>query len=926
MWVRLRFWLTAFVRRTRFERELADELAFHVRARAEEWERRGLSPGEARRRARVELGNVGRIKDDIREVRLGRWLAPIVQDLRYGWRTLRRYPGITTVGVASLAVGIGTSAFFFSQFNAMVLRPLPGVRDPAALVAIDESLSYPAFERVRELEETVDAAAAYIGPVPFTVGVDDTAGDGERAFGHHVSPDYFATLGVVPTVGRLFGPETERVGSEPVVVVSHQFWTRRLNADSGAVGQALRVNGRTATLVGVAAEGFRGVFPMRPADIFVPVTAGASFAPELGGDILANPAMNWFQVVARLARAVSMPAAEAALDTVTRPADLSRLDIEKRRREGRHVSLLPAGRAGRFTPEQLRRTAALYGLLMGLVLSLACANLAGLLLARASERRKEMAVRLALGAGRARLLRQLLTESVLLGLGGGVAGLLFSLWLSGVFNAMNSAAGASISFEPGLRVDPRVTLFTAGLAVAIGVAVGLAPALAATRRARTGVSAALRDGARAPLSAHRRFGVRNVSIGGQVAVAVMLVLVVGCLVVGYQRYSGIDPGFETADLSLFAIYPGRDGFAPAQLTAMLEELPERLGTLPEVRTVTLADRVPLGAVHEWGASAAVGVSPTAEGDADQLASRMVARDYVGVNYFATLGIPVARGRAFAARDFGRESAGPRHRTATPIIVNETGARRLFGDDVAIGQPLRTDDQQSYVVVGVVPDVRAAFVTDVVPTVFVPIRSESLGWSWTEGTTVMVRAVPCRDAMPAVRRELARTYPGLTIFDVRTMDEHIGRFEHAIRYNVRHFGVLGLFGLALGAIGLAGVTSYAVTRRRREIGIRLALGARSTQVLWLVLHEATALTLVGALAGSAGGVALTRALSALDSWFATILQRWGRSDLPGGRSAPVRSHSSCGLLRARLPGRADRPGRDVAVRVGRAGKVTARRAR
>ena len=209
----------------------------------------------------------------------------------------------------------------------------------------------------------------------------------------------------------------------------------------------------------------------------------------------------------------------------------------------------------------------------------------------------------------------------------------------------------------------------------------------------------------------------------------------------------------------------------------------------------------------------------------------------------------------------------------PVVIGEAPGkripRRLFEDDVAIGQPLRTDDQHSYVVVGVVPDVRSAFATDVVPTIFAPIRSESLGWSWTEGTTVLVRGAPGHDAMPAVRRELSRTYPGLTIFDVRTMDEHIGRFELAIRYNVRQFGVLGLFGLALGVIGLAGVTSYAVARRRREIGIRLARGARSTQVLWLVLHEATALTLVGALAGSAGGVALSRALSALDSWFAKV---------------------------------------------------------
>ena len=228
MWVRLRFWLAVLVRRTRFEQEVADELAFHLRARTDEWVRRGLSPGAALRRARIELGNVDRIKDDLREVRFGGWLARLVQDLRYGCRTLRKRPGITAVGVASLAVGIGTSTFFFSQFNAFFLRPLPGARDPGALVAIGEPLSYPAFARVRELEDTVEAAAAYIGPVPFTVAVDGSAGGGERAFGHHVSPGYFATLGVAPAVGRLLDPEMDRVGSEPVVVVSHQFWTRRL--------------------------------------------------------------------------------------------------------------------------------------------------------------------------------------------------------------------------------------------------------------------------------------------------------------------------------------------------------------------------------------------------------------------------------------------------------------------------------------------------------------------------------------------------------------------------------------------------------------------------------------------------------------------------------------------------------------------------
>ena len=246
---------------------------------------------------------------------------------------------------------------------------------------------------------------------------------------------------------------------------------------------------------------------------------------------------------------------------------------------------------------------------------------------------------------------------------------------------------------------------------------------------------------------------------------------------------------------------------------------------------------------------------------------MVARDYVSVNYFATLGIPVVRGRALTGRDIAGDSSTPGRGTETPVILNQTGARRIFEDGVVIGRPLRTDDQQSYVVVGVVPDVRSAFLTaDAVPTVFVPIRPESLGWSWTEGTTVMVRGVSGGDAMAPVRRELSRVHPDLTLFDVRTMDEHLARFDRIIRFNLRQFGVLGFFGLALGAIGLAGVASYAVARQHKEIGIRLALGARRAQVLSAVLREATVLSLAGALVGSGAAYGLSRALSA---WIADI---------------------------------------------------------
>ena len=287
MWTRLRLRLAALVRRTRFESDLADELAFHVEARAEEWERRGLSPSAARRRALIELGSVERIKDEVRDVRVGGWLEVLGQDLHYGFRVLRAHPGITAIGVASLAFGMAVCIYTFSRAHADILAPLPGARDPGSLVAVDARLSYPVFERIRELDDIVEAATAYIGPTPFSVAVDGEQG-AERVFGHLVSPEYFEALGVAPAAGRLLSPGTERAGSEPVVVVSKRFWRRRLDADPGAVGSTLRLNGNSVTLAGIVAGGFRGVFPERPAEIFLPLTVGAALAPELEGNVLSD--------------------------------------------------------------------------------------------------------------------------------------------------------------------------------------------------------------------------------------------------------------------------------------------------------------------------------------------------------------------------------------------------------------------------------------------------------------------------------------------------------------------------------------------------------------------------------------------------------------------------------------------------------------
>ena len=699
----------------------------------------------------------------------------------------------------------------------------------------------------------------------FENGPDSESG-GARVFGHLVSPDYFSVLGVVPAAGRFFSPETERIGSEAVVVIGDRFWRRRLNADPEAVGRTLHVNGRPATIVGVAPDGFRGVFPVNPADVFLPVTAGGSAAPELQGDVLRDAEADRFTVVARLASGVSTAAAEAALDTVARGRDAAPAGVDDEiRREGRQVTLLHAGRVGRLTTRQLWLVVGLNGLLVALVLSLACANLAGLLIARAEDRRREMAFRFAVGAGRGRLIRQLLTECVMLALAGGVAGVFFS-WLL-VRAAESVTAAAAVPFEMNLRIDPAVCLFVAAVAVAAGVGIGLAPAFAATRR---GVTDVLKSGFPASLRGYRRFGFRNLFVGYQVTVSVMLLLVVGYLVIGFQRFSGVDPGFDTAHLTMFEIDPARDGYSPPQAAEMLEEIPERLGALGAVAAAAVAGRAPLGDVFGSAAGrSGFRVSTAASAAGAPPVEESVARRRVGAGYFATLGIPVVRGREFAKRDQERSEAS--ETTPTPAVVNRTLARRLFGGDGPgpVGQPLRSAGRR-YVVVGVAQDSRSSFLdADPAPTMFLPFPETRPGGGPPRAATVLVRGVAGLNSIDAARRELARFHPDLTLFNVRTVNEHLERFDRMIWFNSGQFGGLGLFGLALASIGLASVTAHAVARRRKEIGIRRALGAGRSDVLRLVLREGAVLAATGAVFGCAGAFLLARSLSSLLADFARM---------------------------------------------------------
>jgi predicted permease len=760
-------------------------------------------------------------------------------DARFALRMLAKSPGFAAVGILSLMLGIGVCSFFFNAFTATMFRPLAGASDTAALKGLDIPVPYTYFERYREQRQIADAAA-FTDPVPFSVAPEGTsAPKSERVLGDLVSPEYFSVLGMQPVRGRFFRADTEKLGTSPVVAVSERFWRSHMNSDPQVIGRTLRVNGHPTTILGVAPKDFLGVWPTFPADLFVPVTSGASLAPELAEN--AKPGA--CHVVVRLAHGVKPSAVEAALDVVTQ-----RLDAEKpspnNPRNARHVHFLSVNTLGPMPATQTAIVLTFLGVLLGLVLSLACTNLANLLLARSSQRRQEIAIRLSVGAGRFRLVRQLLTESLILSLAGGIAGSGLAYWLMQTSAAEKFVSSTSINVQPNLPM----LLFTIAVSVIAGVGFGLAPALATTR---TDVAATLKQGAFTPLRGYRRFGLRNFLVVYQVAGSLTLLLITGYIVFGFGKAARIDPGFDTSNLSLYQLDPFHDGYSPQQIAALYKNLPDRLSKLPAVRAVTLADAAPFGEFVTVVSNAQFS-APGPRGDI----LRSAVRQHIGIKYFDTLGVPLMRGRDFGELE-EQNSAG-----ALPVILNETAARDFFGQDGPLGRTLR-DDRYSYTVVGIVRDIKSGFMmAKPVSTIFVPLAARlPKSYPVPLGATLVVRGRGA-NTIAEVTSAIASLDSRLTVFNVASMDERLDQFNTVVRLAKGLYGGIGVFGLILACIGLAGVTAYAVARRRKEIGIRMALGARGFQVLRLVMKEGAVMVAIGSAIGFAGAFLISRALSSL----------------------------------------------------------------
>ena len=796
------------------------------------------------------------------------YLGEIRQDAVYAMRVLVRSPGFAAVAILSLAIGIGMCSVILSGSNAM-LGPLPGARDPAALLTPRRQISYPYFEHYRDQQQVPVAATAFLTSVPFAVapGGDKNA-KAERFYGQVVSPEYFSTLGVTPAAGRSFTAETEKPGMAPVVVVSDRFWRSYLNSDPRAVGRRVRLNGQPATIVGIGPRDFLGMWPWSAADLFVPVTSGIALAPELGGDALHRSDLETFRLVLRLPPGVSTTAAGVALDAVTRALDQQTPNPERDRdRQSRQLRLMPAGTIMLITPEQRAFVYSFNFVLWAMVLSLLCANLANLLLSRGSQRRREIAVRLSVGASRARLIRQFLTESILLSLAGGLAGILLAYWITHMMSSLQMSA--QMPLRTDFRPDYRVFAFTLAISLVTGIACGLAPALATVR---SDISLALKEGAQATPRGYRRFSLRNLFVLAQVTVSLMLLLATGYMVTGYHNATRLDPGFDTANLNLFSIDPVRDGYSAQQAETLFARLPEELSRVSGVRAVALAEGVPFASMSadrpNTHVSASAGETGVRQVDAE------VFRERIGANYFATLGVPLVGGHEFEIRD---QQSDPPPPSATPAILNQSAARALFGAGNPIGRRIH-EGESSFTVVGVTHDVRSGFIPPTpVATVFLPLTANWFVSSGAPRATVLVRGARSASTLAAVRDELASLHPDLTVFNVQTMRENLDKMSAFMEWSSAIYVVLGLFSLLLACIGLGGVTAYAVAQRRKEIGIRMALGARGGQVRRLVLREGTVLIGAGTLLGIVCAAAIARAASSVTAQVASVLQ--ARADDP-----------------------------------------------
>ncbi len=836
-------WLTNLRRRARLNREIEAELRFHLDEDAAERESAGLTPAEARRRARLEFGNPNVVREDTRAAWGWALVEDLWQDVRVGARALRRNPAFALTAILSLALGIGANTAIFSLINAVLLRALP-VKDPQALVSLRISgknfspyFTNPMWEAIRDAGDTFAGMAAYSEP-RFDIS---PGGESRYVQGLWVSGSFFETLGVAPLRGRLIDARDDRHGcgvDGPVAVVSHDYWQGTLQGDQHVVGRTITLNRQPFTIVGVTPAWMQGLNRGRTFDVAAPIGCEALMNPE--NSALGQRSTWWLRIIARLKpgagldetqRRVNVFAPEVFRSTV--PGDYMPAAQQRYRNFG--LALRTA--ANGFSDVAERYREALFALLgiAALVLLIACVNIANLMLARGAARQRELAMRRALGAGRARLVRQLLTESLLLALSGALGGLLLAQWGGRALLAWLSTSADPVTLD--LTPDPTVLAFLAAVAVATALLFGLAPALHATRG---GLHSSLREHGQGGVRARFRLGRGLVT--AQIAAVFVLLLAAGLFAGSLRNALNEELGFRPSGVMLVRVGIPRTVAEPERRTAAYREVYERLRVLPGVTAAAYSELVPLGdgMWNQWSSA--------------EDKTGLLYMNRVSSGYFQTMGTGFVGGRDFDLRDTPQ--------SARVMIINESAAHYFFGRQSPLGRMIQVGNRRGdepYQVVGVVRDSKYDRVDEKAPiTAFAAMSQTPL----LGGFVFELRhTIPAAALAQQVRATVAGQGADFTL-EFRNLQTQVDDSLRQQRLTALLAATFGTLALALAMVGLYGVTAYSVAQRRGEIGLRIALGAQTRAVLWLVLRNVAVLLILGTVLGAVCAWGAGRLLASL----------------------------------------------------------------
>jgi predicted permease len=855
--------------KARKDRELHEELESHIQMHTEDNLRSGMTPDEARRQAMIKFGGIESTKEAYREQRGLPLLETLGQDLRFGARMLRKNPGFTAAAVLTLALGIGANTAIFSLINAVLLKALP-VKNPEDIVLLDwvsngwpaglldgfegtytekkghsTSFSVPYFEQARTRNRVFsDMFAAAANAATFNVCYN---GQADRANVALVSGSFFSTLGVQPVLGRAFSPDDDRLAASPTAVISYGYWKRGFGGEPGVIGRTIAVNGAPLTIIGVSPPEFFGIQPGRPVDVWLPLHA----RPQVEGPSKATlfTAQNtwWVVLMGRLKPGVTVEMARADLELIFQQNVASDLKPGTKEELIPHIDVQPGSNGLSELRNQFSQSLFILMAVVALVLLIACANVAGLLLARAASRQKEIAVRLAVGAGRSRLIRQFLTESILIASLGGAFGLILAYWGS-PFITMALALGSdpvSLSANP----DWRVFGFTGAISALTAILSGVSPALRSTRidlaPAFKGAGEGFWDWTPSLQGIKIESGQALVAL--QVALSLVLLLGAGLFVRTLKNLETVNCGFNERNLLLFGIDPTADGYKGRRLADFYLELSRRVKLVPGIRSASVSQTTLISGGVIVTTLELEGCVPK-PGEKDANVTPYV--NWVGPEFFETLGIPVVLGRPPRETD----------RDGTPIVavVNQEFVRKYLGDVNPVGRHLRSKSQGEIEIVGVVGDTKYdSLRNDAPPTLYLALLQdiEALGAAHYE---VRTASNPMNFAR-SVRQLAQEMDPNLPLFDVTTQTNQINQRLSQERLFAWLTSLLGVLAGLLACVGIYGIVSFTVSRRTREIGVRMALGARKRHIFLMVIKHGMRITLVGLAAGLLLALAVTRLL-------------------------------------------------------------------